>query len=104
MSDLKALETLSSKHFNKQSDGTVTVTFATPNTRNYRGLPPAGEKITGEGPEGADTVLSIQDDGTIQYRPKGTDGAFEKATVDSKTGFLIFVGFGDRRFEIPYRD
>lgn len=102
MSDFKALETLSSKHFNKMSDGTVTVTFATPNTRNYRGLPPSGEPISGEGPTGPETVLSIQDDGSIQYRPKGTDGAFEKAKVNDKTGFLEFHGFGDRVFEIPF--
>jgi len=100
MSD-KALETLSSKHFNKQSDNTVTVTFPTPNTRNYRGLPPAGH-LDGEGPEGPETVLSIQDDGGVQYRQKGTHGAFEKATVNEKTGFLIFHGFGERNFEIPY--
>jgi len=102
MSDFKCLETLSSKHFNKQSDGTVTVTFPTPNTRAFRGLPT--DKISGEGPEGPETVLSIQDDGTVQYRQKGTNGAFEKAKVDDKSGFLIFVGFGDRRFELPYRD
>lgn len=102
MSDFYALETLCSKAFNKQGDGTVTVTFPTPNTRNYRGLAPAGP-IPGEGSQGADTVLSVSPEGRIEYRPHGTNGPWEKAEV-SKDGFLIFKGNGDRRYEIPFRD
>ncbi len=50
-------------------------------------------------PVGADTVLSVQNDGSIQTRPHGTAGPWERALL--KGDRLIYES-GGKFFLLPY--
>lgn len=50
-------------------------------------------------PVGADTVLSVQPDGTIQTRPHGTAGPYERAVL---TGDRLVYESGGHYYLLPY--
>lgn len=90
---------ISSKQLNTQPDGTFTVTLANPLSASYIGIGDKGRTLIG--PSGADGVLSVQDaDGEPQVRAKGTAGAFEKCKKSN--GLLVFTGFGQKCYAIPF--
>lgn len=49
--------------------------------------------VTVSYPIGMTTVLSVQPDGSVQTRPQGTEGPWERATVLAN-GNLLFSGSG----------
>jgi hypothetical protein len=77
---ISTVEAIGPHQINELPDGTVTVTF----------------------PVGSDTVLSIQPDGSVETRPHGTDGPFERAILAG--GRLIFAPLGSsgRVYIIPF--
>ena len=63
-------------HTNDQGDGTVTLS-----------------RVDG-------TVVSCQPDGSIQSRPDGTNGPYERAVLSNS--FVIFCPDGVSTFEFPF--
>ena len=49
--------------------------------------------VTATWPLGHTTVLSVQADGSVQTRPQGTEGPWERATVLAN-GNLLYEGAG----------
>lgn len=45
------------------------------------------------------TVMSVQEDGTVQTRPSGSDGSFEQGAVNGN--FVVFSPFGKAAYAFP---
>ena len=77
---LTSVEAIHVHQLNPQLDGTFTVTF----------------------PVGSNTVLSIQENGTIETRPQGANGPFEVAQIVGTA--LVFAPLGKRgpAYLVPY--
>lgn len=45
------------------------------------------------------TVMSVQEDGTVQTRPAGSDGSFEQGAVNGN--FVVFSPFGKAAYAFP---
>lgn len=103
MSDVLVPQVLSSSQFNKVTGG-VTVTVSNPLPASYVGLPPKGTVLPSDpaGLTGDGLVLSIQQDGSAQVRPKGMAGPFEVAT--EQNGLVVYHCFGGVAFPLPYCD
>jgi hypothetical protein len=59
-------------------------------------------QVTVSYPAGASTVLSIQQDGSIQTRPQGTAGAFELASISGNSLVYAPSGTTGEAFMVPY--
>lgn len=78
----------------------TTVEAIGPSQINVLGPSASGAQIvTVTYPVGSDTVLSVQNDGSIQTRPHGTDGPWERAVLK---GDRLIYNSGGRFFLIPY--
>lgn len=80
--------------FNDQGDGTLTATVGAVN--------PAIKRPDGSKPAD-DDVLSVQRDGSLQTRPAGSNGSFERCRK-STSSLLAFQpdGWGHRLFLVPF--
>lgn len=78
----------------------TTIDAIGPSQINVLGPSSSGASIvTVTYPAGAATVLSVQPDGSIQTRPHGTAGPYERAVL--KDGRLTY-DIGGKFFLIPY--
>jgi hypothetical protein len=63
-----------------------------------------GELVTVTYPAGTTTVLSVQPDGTIETRPAGAQGAYERAILKSDRLVYAPVGPTGKVYLVPYAD
>jgi hypothetical protein len=55
-------------------------------------------------PAGATTVMSVQPDGTIETRPQGSQGAYERAILGGDRLVFAPIGPSGKVFLVPYAD
>lgn len=102
MSSSAAPQLLSRAMSVPQADGSITIRIANPLTETYLGLPPAGTLLPGE--QGPNVVLSVQPDGSLQARPAGANGAYEKAKPQAVSGLLVWKPEADNAFALPFTE
>ena len=93
----QAIEVVTKDKLNDQGNGEFTATVdQQPNlTRDGQ-----AQKRDGSNASQAGDVLSVQPDGTLQTRPKGTNGNFERCVV-TPAG-LVYRPVGKRTFLVPF--
>jgi len=104
-----AARLLAGAQFNKTAEASkFTVTISNPLKYAYVGMPPVGTVL---GPvddkgqpkyTGDDCVISVQPDGSIQVRAKGSAGAWEVCT--KQNGLAVWHPDPATAFGIPYAD
>lgn len=77
---MQTLQAIGPYQLNDQGDGTVTVTY----------------------PPGSSDVLSVQPDGSIETRPKGTNGPYERAKVNGTSLAFCPLGTAGSTWFVPY--
>jgi len=63
-----------------------------------------GDLVTVTYPAGTTTVMSVQPDGTIETRPQGANGPYERAILKSDRLVYAPIGPAGKAFLVPYAD